>query len=544
MSVKTMTDETPDPGSGFDAPSAVKKDAGKSGFSPIWIVPIVALLIGILLLYKVLSEQGPTITISFEEASGLEPGKTVIKYRDVDVGKVTRVDLDDDIMGVTVTAELVPEGKKYLTEDTRFWVVRAQISAGRISGLGTLLSGDYIGMDPSMEGAPSKSFIGLERPPVIQSDKPGTYFTLRSEQLGGMDFGSPVYYKQIKVGQVVDYKNRDDGDITLDIFVEDPYDKHVTTHTRFWNASGVDVVVNANGVEVNTQSLVSILVGGIAFSTSKGTSRGGDTAVPEGYEFRLYTSRSASRIRKYSEKHQVMLYFEDPIRGLLPGAPVEMRGYQLGEVVDISFEFNRNTNEVKIPVIIEIEPERFTIIGEEDFPETLDTLVAQGLRAQLKTGNLVLGKLLVDLEFFPDAEPATVDHSGEYSILPTTRGTISAITEGARTLVAELRQTVAMINNMLASKEVKSGISDLSATLASVKRFSATLDETMAPQFDAVLAEAEGALHEARQMLATNSSTRTEINRVLIELGAAARSIRQLADYLEQHPESIIKGKD
>jgi paraquat-inducible protein B len=539
-----MTDETPNPNAGFDAPPAVKKEAGDRGFSPIWIVPIVALLIGLFLIYRVLSEQGPTITISFEEAYGLEPGKTMIKYRDVDVGKVTRVDLDDDIMGVTVTAELVHQADQYLTENTRFWVVRPQISAGRISGLETLLSGDYIAIDPSVEGAARNSFVGLERPPVIPSDKPGTYFKLRSERLGGLDFGSPVFYKQMKAGQVVDYKTRDDGDITLDIFVNEPYDKHVTARTRFWNASGIDVVVNANGVEVNTQSLVSILLGGIAFSTSQEPNQNRGTAVAEDHEFRLYASRSASRIQKFNEKHRLMLYFEDPVRGLLPGAPVEMRGYQLGEVVGINFEFNRNTNEVRIPVVIEIEPERITIIGEEDFPATIDALVAKGLRAQLKTGNLVLGKLLVDLEFFPDAAPAVIDRSGEYPILPTTRGTLTAIIEDAKVLVAELRQTVAMINDILASKEVKSGISDLSATLASVKRFSAQLDETMAPQFDAVLAEAEGTLREAREMLATNSSTRTEINRVLIELGAAARSIRQLADYLEQHPESIIKGKD
>jgi paraquat-inducible protein B len=249
---------------------AVKKTSGKEGFSPIWIVPIVALLIGAFLLYRVATETGPTITITFKAASGLEAGKTKVKYKDVTVGEVTDVELSEDIDGVVITVEMQPHSREYLTDKTRFWVVMPHISGGTISGLGTLLSGNYIGMDPSTEGTMTKKFTGLERPPVIHSSEAGTHFKLRAKRLGGINFGSPVYYKDIPVGQVVDYHLQDDGSLKVEIFIKAPYDHHVNSATRFWNASGFDVTLSANGLEINTESLIAIIGGGIAFDTVAG----------------------------------------------------------------------------------------------------------------------------------------------------------------------------------------------------------------------------------------------------------------------------------
>ena len=529
---------------GNDAPMAVKKTSSQRGFSPIWIVPIVALVIGVFLIYRVVSEQGPTITISFKQASGLEAGKTKIKFKDVVVGEVSAVELNPDLSGVTVTAQMVKEAGKYMREATRFWVVSAQISGGSISGLGTLLSGDYIGIDPAKDGAESKTFVGLERPPVIQSDEAGTHYKLRSDKLGGLNFGSPVYYKQFKAGQVVNFELEDSGQVQLEIFIKQPYDKHVTTHTRFWNASGIDITIGAEGIEIHTESLISIIAGGIAFSTAEGLGLEEPGPISEDHQFRLYASEKSSRQKSYTERHKLLLYFDDSVRGLLRGAPVELRGYRIGKVVDFHFEFDRETSTVKIPVLIEIEPGRINTSGDSTIKNTLDELVAKGLRAQLKTGNLLSGKLLVDLEFEEDALPATMDWTGKYPIFPTRQGGMSAIIDNASGLIADLRKTVKMINAVIASQEFKSSLSNISATLANVKRFTVQLDENLSPQFSAVLTEAEGTLEEVREMLATNSTTRTEINRLLVELGEAARSIRLLADYLEQHPESLIKGKD
>jgi paraquat-inducible protein B len=529
---------------GDNPPVAVKKTPKERGFSPIWIIPIVALIIGLFLIYRVISETGPTITISFKTASGIEAGKTKVKFKDVEVGEVTHVDIDSDLATVTVTVSMVRNTTPYINDKTRFWVVRPQISAGSISGLGTLLSGNYIGMDPSTEGVKTKAFTGLERPPVIHSDEAGRNFTLHTSELGGLNFGSPVYFRQIAVGNVVQYKSLDTGDIELEVFVKTPYEKHINAATRFWNAGGFDITLNAEGLEIKTQSLVTIIGGGIAFDTLQGVGEDASKPVAEGQVFHLYSSHTASRKKVYSEKQRVLFYFDDPVRGLLPGAPVELRGYKIGQVLEVSLEFNREDGNFRIPVLAELEPGRVKISGEDDFQNTVKQLVDRGLRASLQSGNIVFGKLLISLDFHPDEPTATADFSGRYPVLPTMRGTIGEIMADTRALVDELRQASNTLNEFLSSKAFGDSVDDLAATLAYVKQISAQLDETTAPQVTAVLSSAEDTLQEAQAMFAANSTTRTEINHLLLELAEAARSIRLLADYMEQHPESIIKGKD
>ncbi len=525
-------------------PSALKKTPKERGFSPIWIIPIVALLIGLFLIYRVISEAGPSVTISFNEASGIEAGKTKVRFKDVVIGEVTEVDIDDDLSGVTVTVSMVSNTSQYMTDKSRFWVVQPQISAGNITGLGTLLSGNYIGMDPSPEGKKTKKFTGLEHPPVIHSDEAGREFKLHAKTLGGLKSGSPVYFRQIMVGSVVDYRFLDSGDLELEVFVRQPYDKHVNAATRFWNAGGFDVTLSAAGLEIKTQSLVTIIAGGIAFDTMAGLGRDASQPAADKQIFDLYPSRTASQSKIHTEKHRVLMYFADPVRGLLPGAPLELRGYKIGQVLDISFEFNHDTDEVRIPVLAEIEPQRVNATGESDFHTTIEQLVANGLRASLQSGNIVFGKLLVDLEFHPDEPPVKVDFSGKYPVIPTIRGGVNEILRDAQALVKELRQTGNSINDFLDSKSFKDSVSDLSATLGHIEQISAQINEEAAPQVRAVLSGAAATLQEAQSMLAANSTTRTEINRLLQELAGAARSIRLLADYLEQHPEAIIKGKE
>ena len=210
----------------------------------------------------------------------------------------------------------------------------------------------------------------------------------------------------------------------------------------------------------------------------------------------------------------------------------------------MGLEFNRDTNRFRLPVLIEIEPERIKMSGEFDFERTINELVKKGMRGQLKTGNLVLGKLLVTLDFHPDAAPAEADFSGKYPVVPTIKGAFAAIVENAGALIAELRQTGNSINTLLQSDDTKQGLEDLAATLANVKGLTAELENSTMPELATVLTNASATLEEAQTMLTTNSTTRTEINRLLVELAEAARSIRLLADYLEQHPESIIKGKE
>ncbi|PLX84456.1 MAG: paraquat-inducible protein B, partial [Desulfuromonas sp.] len=231
----------------------------KQSFSVIWVVPLIALLIGGWLAYKAAAEKGPTITITFASADGLEADKTLIKFKDVEIGKVVRIELLNDLSGVIVTAEMQRDAEHYLTENTRFWVVRARVAAGEVSGLGTLFSGVYIGCSPSLEGRERHDLKGLEAPPVLTEGLPGRHFILEAKNLGSLDIGSPVYYRGIKVGQVVKYDFDDHAEsVLIRVFIDAPYHHKVRENSRFWNASGVDITLDVTGVKLDTQSLATI----------------------------------------------------------------------------------------------------------------------------------------------------------------------------------------------------------------------------------------------------------------------------------------------
>ena len=423
-------------------PEAVVKT--RSGVSIVWLIPLIAALIGGWLAWKALSEQGPTITVSFKNAEGLEAGKTKIRYKDVVVGQVENIDLSDDLTHVIVTAKLVKGAGDYLTDKTRFWVVRASVRAGQVSALGTLLSGAYIGIDPVTEGKSARHFQGLETPPVVTTGQPGHHFVLKASRRGSLDVGAPVYYRQIQVGEVVAYDIGEDTEsIDFKVFIHAPYDQKVHENTQFWNASGLDVSVTAQGIKVDTESMVSILIGGIAFGPSDSDAAG--AVAQEGQVFHLYENREAAKKKEYAEKRRFLLYFDGSVRGLSPGAPVEFRGIQIGEVVDVKLQIDVMTRQFQIPVLIDVEPERVTPTGQlppewerldkqERQNRVFDQLVAQGMRAQLKTGNLLTGKLIVDMDIYEKVKPAEIDYSGAYPVMPTVPTSLEEISSRVATI--------------------------------------------------------------------------------------------------------------
>ncbi|MDH3809003.1 MAG: MlaD family protein [Desulfuromonadales bacterium] len=412
----------------------------KRSFSIIWVVPIIALLIGGWLTFKAMSEKGPEITITFETADGLVAGKTSVKFKDVDVGKVTKLELNDDASGVVATVEMTNNASSYLTDKTQFWVVRATVAAGEISGLGTLLSGAYIGCNPSTEGKKQTHYKGLEKPPILTADLPGRHFVLKSKELGSLDLGSPIYYRGIKVGQVVDYDFDETAEAVLfKVFIRDPFHKKVTDNTRFWNASGVDFTMDATGIKMDTQSLVSIMLGGVAFDLPEHAQQG--EQAEEDKDFLLYEDRDASNEVTYNIKQYYLMYFNQSVRGLSPGAPVEILGIKVGEVVKVELLFDQTTLEFLIPVLVYFEPERLNLLITEEGKVARGTakaeeieatqkdkqgrnmvvkeLVARGFRAQLKTGNLLTGQLFVDLANYPDAPPKELMTEQGYTVFPT-----------------------------------------------------------------------------------------------------------------------------
>ena len=559
-----MTDQHNADQPGEAIPEAVVET--RKSFSMVWFIPLVAILIGAWLVYKALSEQGPTIHITFKTAEGLEAGKTKIKYKNVEVGQVESITLNEDLSGVIVTAKMSKDAEKHLTENTRFWVVRARVAAGEVSGLGTLFSGAYIGVDPGKEGEFKRDFKGLETPPVVTTGLPGRHFELQSQSLGSLEVGSPVYFRQINVGQVVGYQLAENGKgISIRIFIHAPHHERVHKNTRFWNAGGIDVSIDATGIKVDTQSIVSILSGGIAFDTP--ASFESADAAEEGEVFILYKNQEATRDVSYNKKVYWILYFDGTVRGLSKGAPVEFRGIKVGQVVDIKAEVYIDEWKFRIPVLIEFEPERINVAGaevpdgrlldeqDEERIKFTEILVEKGLRAQLKSGSLLTGQLYVDLDIFPDASPAAIVYGGKYPEFPTLPAPLERIRTVALNLIDklnnfpieqignDLRDTVQGTNQLVNSSELREAIKALDATLKHTQKLTADINSNVTPEVTATLKQTRKTLVSAERLIESTSPVNPELQRALEEISRAARSIRGLADYLERNPNALIYGK-
>jgi paraquat-inducible protein B len=533
----------------------------KRSFSIIWVVPIIALLIGGWLTFKAMSEKGPEITITFETADGLVADKTLVKFKDVVIGKVTQVSLSDDISGVIVTVEMEKDSDPYLTDKTQFWVVRAKVVAGEISGLGTLLSGAYIGCDPSTEGEKQKHFKGLEKPPILTADLPGRHFVLKSKELGSLDQGSPIYYRGIKVGQVVDYDFDDTAESVLfKIFISDPFHKKVLANTRFWNASGVDFTMDATGIKMDTQSLVSIMLGGVAFDLPEHAQPGEE--AEEDKDFLLYENRDASNEVTYDFKQYYLMYFDQSVRGLSPGAPVEILGIKVGEVVRVELQFDQTTLEFLIPVLVYFEPERLNLLiteqgtvvrGEAKAEEILENskimqskksvvekLIAKGFRAQLKTGNLLTGQLYVDLANYPDASPEELRTEEGYTVFPT----IPAPLEQIINRVDNILKKVEQVPFDKIGKDLQAAVESLTKTLDEIKVMSGNINNETIPKINAALDQMQEAMEGVGSTLGPDSALNYNARQVTNELSLAIRSIRSLLEYLERDPQALILGKE
>ena len=529
----------------------------KRSFSIIWVVPIIALLIGGWLTFKAVSEKGPIITISFKTAEGLVAGKTKIKYKDVEVGSVTEIALDDDRNGILVTVEMIKNAKQYLTDETEFWVVRARVAAGNVSGLGTLLSGAYVGVDPSTEGKKVKHFKGLEKAPLVTEGMPGRLVLLQSDELGSLDRGAPVYYRGLKAGQVVDYNFDPERDgVDLKVFVDAPFHEKVFENTRFWNASGVNLTMDASGVKMDTQSLVSIMIGGLAFDLPKHQSPGAQ--AKEEKIFNLFKDHESINNKTFAIKRYYKMYFDQNVRGLSPGAPVELKGLRIGEVVDVELEINQEKGEVRIPVLILVEPERVNVlvtnesvvadaqeISEEskdvqDARNELVQMVENGLRAQLKTGNLLTGQLFIDFDFYPDVAEAMVDFSGEYPVIPTIPKPLEQIAES----VSRILKKVEKIPFDQIGKDLQVAVKSLSETLDEIKVMSGNINDETVPKINAALDGLEKAMEGVNTTLGPDSALNYNARQVTSEMTMAIRSIRSLLGYLERDPQALILGKE
>jgi paraquat-inducible protein B len=524
-------------------PEAVLRDVNGPGISLVWLIPILAVLIGGWIAWRAISEQGPIVTIEFQSAEGIEAGQTKVAYKDLQVGNVTSIVLSEDLSHVIVTAELTPGAEAYLTENTRFWVVRPQISAGRVTGLGTLLSGSFIAVDPDTTGESQSHFIGLETAPIVTRSQEGRVFTLRSRELGSVDVGAPVTYRQIQVGEVAAFEMDPTGQfITTQVFVRSPHDERVRENTRFWNASGLDVTVNAEGIRVRTGSLVSMLIGGIAFDTPDPSDPGDEVGLE--WVFPLFASQAESEQPVYSVKRRYLLHFPHSVQGLTAESPVIFRGIRIGRVLDVRLELDATSYEVRVPVLIEFEPERLSITGSEPgSPEQalglVERLVANGLRARLGRGNLLTGGLQVEFDLFPDEPEQSIVLGGRYPELPTIPAPLDEITSSVSGVVAKIdRLPLDQIG-----RDLQGSLSELRKMLIETNKLASGLNQELIPSMQSTLSNLDRTVASLSGMLAEDAPLPIELRRALEDVGEAARSVRVLADYLEQHPEALIRGK-
>ena len=540
-------------------PEATVVRAKKVRLSLVWIVPIAAIVVGAVLIARTVLQAGPTITITFRNAEGLEAGRTEIRYKEVVVGKVTKVGLSPDRERVIATVKLDKSVENLAVEDTRFWVVRPRIGLAGVSGLSTLFSGSYIGLDAGVADEPRLRFTGLESPPFLLRGEPGRSFVLSAFDLGSLEVGSAVYYRRTRVGRVVGFALDPASDsLSVQVVVDAPNDRLVTSQTRFWNASGIDLSVNASGLTLDTQSIASVLVGGVAFANPPDA-----TAAPPavgGARFTLFANRKAALAPPDGEPQRIRMVFEQAQRGLVVGAPVDMLGVELGNVRSVTLQHVAKSDKYPVEVIAEVYPLRlggvrrqFTAPPNAAEPENalfIQRLVESGLRAQVRTGNLLTGQLFVALDFDPKAKKVSLDPRANPPTIPTIRGTLSDLQPQLAEIVARLGRVKfdeigsGLQDTIRSAGTASDGLRDtLASANAAIRQLSPEAQRTLA-DVQKTLASTQAALANLdRNVLVGEAPLQRSLQQTLIEVQRASQALRVLGDYLQRHPESLLRGK-
>jgi paraquat-inducible protein B len=537
-------------------------------FSLVWVIPVVAVLIALWLGYRWLSQEGPTVTLTFLSADGLTAGQTEVRHKAVTLGTVAAINLSPDMSHVIVRLRMKREAKPALTDQTRFWVVRPRFTPGSISGLETIVSGSYIELDPgSGGGEPRTSFTGLETPPAIRSDEPGRTYVLRGNRLGALSIGSSIFYRDVTVGEVLGYDIGKPGDpVTLYAFVRAPYDSYIHEGSYFWNASGLSVQVGSSGVKLELQSIQAIFAGGLAFDTPP---EGLATPIASSNaEFPLYDDEATAAASHFKERIHYLVNVRGSVSGLTVGAPVELYGIQVGVVTGIQLHVVPGSPP-EVQVRLDIEPERVPRTGPAPTPQKVSSdiaaLVAQGMRAQLRSANFLTGQLLVALDFFPDADPAAVTVQNGENVMPDQPADLENIQHNLGNISRKLdripfdqigqnlNRVLEGADHIVNGADLRSSLHDLSATLAQARDLVRKANAGAGPalqRLPKISQDLQDTVERASRLVGSlnqgaggNSEFGRSLDRLLNQVSETARSVRLLANYLDEHPESLIRGR-
>ncbi len=538
--------------SGTNPDARLSANVRRSRISWVWLIPIVAALIAGFLGFRTIRDEGPVITLSFRSADGLVAGQTRVRHKAVELGQVEAIRLSDDMSSVRVTVRMRREAAPYLTDRARFWVVRARLSSGSLSGIETLVSGGYIEMDPGgRDGEKKFDFTGLEQPPGVRSGEPGRTFQLRAERIGSLGAGTPVFYRDITVGEVLGYDiGNGMGPVTVTVFVRAPFDGFVRQGTHFWNASGLSVQVGSEGIHLELASLQAVLSGGVAFDAPR--TRTDAPPVAEGTEFPLFRNYAEAQASGYTTKQTFVAYFESSVRGLSPGAAVEFYGIQIGTVKDVELDLNTNTAQARVRVRLEVQPERIKgsdALTNEDPVDVARRLVKRGMRVQLRTASYLTGQMTLALDFVQNAPPAELVRDGEDWVLPSQAGGLDNIL----TAVSDIASKLDRLPLDQIGQNLNGALRSASGAMGSIQDLATKANAGLTPTFQrlpAITAGLQDAVARASRVFGSidssygyNSQFQRELERAMVQVGDTARSIRLLADFLDRHPEALVRGR-
>jgi len=542
----------------------INRPRKRQKLTSLWLVPFFAALLGLYLAISFYNQKGPTIKIRFDSAEGLVAGKTPIRYRNVNIGIVDKITLSDDLETVMVEAGMSVDSRRYLNEHAKFWVVRPRVAASGVSGLSTLLSGSYIQVNSLVGENFQSDFIGKEQPPLTEEGAAGMRLRLRAEQAGYVGIGSPVYYRQVKVGQIEAQRFLPNyAGVEFTIFVDAPHHEILRNTTKFWNVSGVSVNLSANGLSLRTPSLEGLAQGGVAFDVIE------EYAFPQkvvnGHVYTLHESFEAAQEDTLegasTSKYEYVTFFDGSVRGLSRGAPVELQGVQIGRVTDIRVEFDQNTGAIKVPVYIEFQPERVRGVQLMNI-DTVNEALGKSLRAKLQTGNLLTGQLYVSLEKSEDDAPQELARNADgVPILPSIKSDLEQVTDG-------VQQAIATINEL----PLEQLIADASSTVTEAKQLLADFNQLkFAAKLNGTVGTANVAIDEyaklAKGMRGDISRLSKDLNTLVDTAGEsiegiapdsplyynllntfkdvqqAARAVLAVSESVEKKPEEFLFGK-
>jgi paraquat-inducible protein B len=515
----------------------------------VWIVPAAAAAVVLWLVIRTLIDRGPLITISFTEAEGLQTGETKVEHKNVELGTVESVYLNRDMSRVFVQARMRRSVTAHLTADARFWIVRPRFGFSGVSGLSTLVSGSYIEMEPGAgTGKPQRSFVGLDEPPVLQPDTPGRMFRLHAADLGSLVGGSPISYRGVPVGEVQGFAlDQSRRQIEIYAFIRAPYQELVHPQSRFWNSGGVDVSIGSQGVRFRASSWQQLLSGGVSFDTPDDALARAASAA--GSTFRLYANETDA---ERDPRGRTLVYraeFTGGVGNIGPGTEVQLQGAGIGEVTDARLQYDDASQSLRTQVTIELDPSRIEIAHRhpdstadpaDAVSARLRALVARGLRAQLTTANFLTGLKVVSLEMVNDAPRARIELVDGYAQLPTSSAADIA------DILAGVKDVVHHIDTATAGPALGHAIQELDRTLTHLDQLTADMQPQVKPLLASLREAAEAAqrtLQAANGMLGDRAASGTDLPRLMRELTDAARSLRALADYLDRHPEALIRGR-